>query len=180
MSQVNQQKIVGVFQTEQETTRAIEELKLQGYRSDEISIIAKNKDVVATVTEETGSKAPEGVAAGVAAGGMLGGFGGLLLGVGALIIPGVGPFIAAGPIVAILTGAAVGAGAGGLIGGLIGLGIPETEARQYTRYVDDGHILVMVESKAERNGKVYDTFRTHNSVNASSYDRAGVDNPWVR
>jgi uncharacterized membrane protein len=180
MSDVNQKKIVGVFQTEEETTRAIEDLKRQGYSSNEISVIAKNKEDLDSVTEETGSKAPEGVAAGVATGGMLGGVGGLLLGIGALAIPGVGPIIAAGPIVATLTGMAVGAGAGGLIGGLIGLGIPEDEARQYNSYVDDGNILVLVDSNVDRNAHVYDTFRSHNSLNATSYDRDEMYNNRMR
>ncbi len=176
MRDVNGKKIVGVFQTEQETTRAIEDLKRQGYSTDEISVIAKNKEDVSAVTEETGSKAPEGIAAGAYTGGMLGGIGGLLLGIGALVIPGIGPIIAAGPIVAALTGAAVGAGAGGLIGGLIGLGIPEHEARQYNNYVDDGNILVLVDSDADRSAHVYDTFRTHNSLNANTYGGTEVIN----
>ncbi|MDF2959730.1 MAG: low temperature-induced protein [Paenibacillus sp.] len=166
----NNKKIVGVFHTEQEAIRSIEALKRQGYRSEDISIVAKNKDDVSSVEKETGSKAPEGLATGAAAGGMLGGVAGLLAGLGLLAIPGVGPILAAGPIAATLTGLAVGAGAGGLVGGLIGLGIPEDEANRYSQYVDEGNILVMVDSNAEKNRYVYDTFRTNNSLNASSYD----------
>ncbi|QGQ97352.1 low temperature-induced protein [Paenibacillus psychroresistens] len=171
MSDSNQKKIVGVFQTEAETTLAIEDLKSHGYSSDEISVIAKNKEVIDSVTEETGSKAPAGAVVGAATGGMLGGVGGLFLGIAALAIPGVGPIVAVGPIAgAILTGMAVGAGAGGLIGGLIGLGIPEDEARQYNNYLDGGNILVLVDSDVDRNAYAYDTFRSHNSLNANSYD----------
>ncbi|MGW8956040.1 hypothetical protein [Paenibacillus sp. NPDC055715] len=106
----NEKKIVGVFDTEQEASRAIGPL--------------------------TGTKAPEGVATGAATGGVVGGGAGLLVGIGAFAIPGIGPILAAGPIAATLTGAAVGAGAGGLVG----LGIPEDDARQHETYVNQGKI----------------------------------------
>jgi len=106
-------------------------------------------------------------ATGAATGGLLGGAAGLLASLGLLAIPGIGPILAAGPIAATLTGAAVGAGAGGLLGGLIGLGIPEDEAHQYNRYVDNDNILVLVDSDADRNTHIYNTFRSHNSLNAS-------------
>jgi hypothetical protein len=165
-----QKKIVGVFYSDQEAINAIEGLKDQGYNSDEISVIGKNKEDIEAVTDETGTKAPEGAATGAATGGVIGGVTGLLAGIGLLAIPGIGPILAAGPIVATLTGAAVGAGTGGLVGGLIGMGIPEIEAKQYDSYVNDGRILVLVNSHVERDGAVYDTFRSNNSINASTYD----------
>ncbi|WP_240419901.1 general stress protein [Paenibacillus periandrae] len=168
----NEKKIVGVFKTEHEAVKAIESLKRQGYTSDDISIIARNKDDIAAVTDQTGTKAPEGLATGAATGGLLGGAAGLLAGLGLLAIPGIGPILAAGPIAATLTGAAVGAGAGGLVGGLIGLGIPEDEARQYNNYVDEGNILVLVDSDANRDSYTYDTFRENNSLNSNTYDRS--------
>ncbi|KIL36448.1 low temperature-induced protein [Cohnella kolymensis] len=163
-------KIVGVFDTQEGAVRAIEDLKRQGFTSDEISVVGKNTDEINEVTDETGTKAPETAAAGAATGGLLGGAAGLLAGLGLLAIPGVGPILAAGPIAATLTGAAVGAGAGGIVGGLIGLGIPEDEAREYGDYVDNGKILVMVDADANRNRGVFDTFRTNNSLNSSRYD----------
>lgn len=166
-------KIVGAFNTEQEATRAIEDLKQQGYSTDDISVIAKDRDDVNAVTDETETKAPEGLASGAATGGLLGGVTGLLAGLGALAIPGIGPIVAAGPIAATLTGAAVGAGAGGLVGGLIGLGIPEDEAREYDEYVEEGRILVMVEVEDDRSGSVYDTFRRNNTLNAHHYGNDG-------
>ncbi|PZE20681.1 general stress protein [Paenibacillus xerothermodurans] len=165
-------KIVGVFRTEEQAIQAIEGLKRQGYRSDEISVITKNREDMENLEMETGSKAPEGVATGAAAGGMLGGAAGLLAGLGLLAVPGVGPILAAGPIATTLTGVAVGAGAGGLVGGLIGLGIPEEEANRYNDYVNEGNILVMVDSYADRNAAVYDTFRTNESLNAHTYGDA--------
>lgn len=162
-------KIVGVFYTEHEASRAIEDLKSHGFLTEDISVIARNKRDVEAISDETGTKAPEGMASGAATGGILGGVTGLLAGIGALAIPGIGPIIAAGPIAATLTGVAVGAGTGGLVGGLIGLGIPEDEAESYDNYVDEGRILVMVDADNTRANDVYSIFRNHNSANADRY-----------
>ena len=167
------QKIVGAFSTEQEATRAIEDLKQQGFGTDEISVIAKDRDDISTINDETGTKAPEGLASGAATGGVLGGVAGLLAGLGALAIPGIGPILAAGPIAATLTGAAVGAGAGGLVGGLIGLGIPEEEAKEYDEFVEEGRILVLVDTDDDRSNGVYDSFRRNNTLNEHRYSRGG-------
>lgn len=162
-------KIVGVFYTEHEASRAIEDLKSHGFLTEDISVIARNKRDVEAISDETGTKAPEGMASGAATGGILGGVTGLLAGIGALAIPGIGPIIAAGPIAATLTGAAVGAGTGGLVGGLIGLGIPADEAESYDNYVDEGRILVIVDADNNRKSDVYSIFRNHNSANADRY-----------
>lgn len=137
--------IVGYYDTEQEAVHAIEELKREGYVADDISVISKNRDDVDYITDETDTKAPEGAATGATTGGVLGGLGGVLAGLGALAIPGIGPVVAAGPIIAGLTGAAAGAGVGGLAGALIGMGIPEEEAHRYNDYVNEGKILVLVD-----------------------------------
>jgi uncharacterized membrane protein len=170
-------KIVGIFDTEQEATRAIEGLHNQGFSNDEISVITRDRDELRHISDDTGTKAPEGVATGAATGGVLGGVTGLLAGIGALAIPGIGPILAAGPIVATLTGAAVGAGAGGLVGGLIGLGIPEDEAKEYEGYVESGKILVLVEDNG-RGYQAHDVFRDNRSLNAQRYD--GVYNEDTR
>ncbi|NQX47352.1 general stress protein [Paenibacillus tritici] len=162
-------KIVGVFHTEHEASRAIEDLKAHGFLTEDISVIARNRRDAEAINEETGTKAPEGLASGAATGGILGGVTGLLAGIGALAIPGIGPIIAAGPIAATLTGVAVGAGTGGLVGGLIGLGIPEDEAASYDNDVDEGRILVMVDADNKRESEVYSVFRNHNSANADRY-----------
>lgn len=164
-----QKKIVGVFNTEREASSAIEGLKAQGFTSDEISVVTQDRDELKAIREETGTKAPEGVAAGAATGGVLGGVAGLLAGIGALAIPGIGPILAAGPIAAAFTGAAVGAGAGGLVGGLVGLGIPEEDARQYEEYVQSGKILLLVDS-TDRDTDVYDVFRSNSYVNRDRID----------
>ncbi|WP_151733941.1 general stress protein [Paenibacillus tengchongensis] len=171
-------KIVGVFASEQEATRAIEELQSRGVPTDEISVITRDRDDMRNISEDTGTLAPEGVATGAATGGVVGGVAGLLAGIGALAIPGIGPILAAGPIVATLTGAAIGAGAGGLVGGLIGLGIPEDEAREYESFVDRGDILVLVEESG--NGRaIHDVFRNFGSLNTDRYNTVYPDIPPV-
>lgn len=165
----NEKKIVGVFENEQEAVNAIQSLKSHGYTASEISVVANNKEDYAALEADTGTMAPDGVVAGVAAGSILGGVTGLLAGIGALAIPGIGPIVAAGPIAAVLTGAAVGAGAGTLVGGLVGLGIPEEEALIYDGYVNEGSILVLVDADAERSKHIYDTFRVNNSRNPAAY-----------
>ncbi|RCX17445.1 uncharacterized protein (TIGR02271 family) [Fontibacillus phaseoli] len=168
------QKIVGVFASDQDASNAIRDLQVLGYDTNDISVIGKNKDDINSIHDETGTKAPEGIATGAATGGLLGGVAGLLAGLGALAIPGIGPIIAAGPIAATLTGAAVGAGAGGLVGGLVGLGIPENEAEEYNNFVKHGRILVMVDATDAQERQVYNVFRDHHSLNAHNY-RAGND-----
>jgi len=169
-----QKKIVGVFNTEREASQAIEGLKSQGFTSDEISVVTQDRDELKAIREETGTKAPEGVAAGAATGGVLGGVAGLLAGIGALAVPGIGPILAAGPIAAAFTGAAVGAGAGGLVGGLVGLGIPEEDAKQYEEYVQNGKILLLVDS-TDRDTDVYDVFSSNSQYNRERAQVHGGD-----
>ncbi|CAM3482065.1 MULTISPECIES: general stress protein [Saccharibacillus] len=161
-------KIVGVFENEREASRAIQNLQAQGFTSEEISVVAKDRNDLRAIDEETGTKAPEGLAAGAATGGVIGGVTGLLAGVGALAIPGIGPILAAGPLAAALAGLAVGAGAGGLVGGLVGLGIPENEAQEYEEHLNRGNILVLVDED-NRSGTVYDSFKENQSLNANRY-----------
>ncbi|SDD48669.1 Heat induced stress protein YflT [Paenibacillus sp. UNCCL117] len=168
-------QIVGVFNNEEEAIRVIEQLKSEGYRSEDISVIGKNRGDLDTISSDTGTNVETGAMTGAATGGMVGGVTGLLAGIGALAIPAIGPILAAGPIAATLAGAAVGAGAGGIVGGLIGLGIPEDEARTYDDYVQQGKILVLVESNAERDSRAIETFRTHRSLNESRYPYPEAD-----
>lgn len=174
------ERIVGSFRTEEEASRAIEQLKAEGYSTDEISVIAKDRKDMKAISEETGTKAPEGVATGATAGGLVGGIAGLLAGLGIMAIPVFGPIMVAGPIAVTLTGTAVGAGAGGLVGGLIGLGIPEDEAKEYESNVKEGQILVLVEDKADKRTNVHDIFRNNNATNAHLFNKnQGVRNSSV-
>ena len=136
---------VGYYDTEQEAIAAIEDLKRQGYRSEDISLISKNKTDIDNVSTETGADVAGGAAAGLAAGGALGGIGGILLGLGALAIPGVGPIVAAGPIATGLTGLAAGGSIGGLAGAFVGMGISAEEAERYDEEFKAGKILVIVD-----------------------------------
>jgi hypothetical protein len=126
-------------------------LKLAGFGDNDISVLLPDKSGTRDFAHEKNTKAPEGASIGAGTGGVVGGTLGLLAGIGLLAIPGVGPFIAAGPIMAALSGIAVGAAVGGVAGGLIGMGIPEIEARRYEGKVKDGNILISAhaESAAE-------------------------------
>ena len=127
-------------------------LQNAGFSSHEISALFPDRRGTADFAYEHHTKAPEGAVAGVAGGGIVGGTLGLLAGVGALAIPGLGPFIAAGPLMAALSGAAAGAAVGGLTGALIGFGIPEFEAKRYEGKIRGGNILlaVHVDDNAQR------------------------------
>lgn len=117
-------------------------LKSSGFQDNDISVLFPDKSSTRDFAHEANTKAPEGTAVGVGAGGVVGGTLGLLAGIGLLAIPGVGPFIAAGPIMAALSGMGIGAAVGGVAGALIGMGIPELEAKRYEGKVKDGNILI--------------------------------------
>ena len=124
--------------------RVVQELRLAGFTDDTISVLFPDQKLTRDFAHEQNTKAPEGAATGAGAGGVVGGALGWLVGVGSLAIPGLGPFIAAGPILAALSGAAVGAAVGGLTGALVGMGIPEYEAKQYEGKIKNGNILISV------------------------------------
>ena len=122
----------------------LNELKGAGFSNNDISVLVPDTMGSHDLATDKATKAPEGTATGATTGGILGGALGWLAGIGALAIPGLGPFIAAGPIMGALSGAAAGATAGGLTGALVGLGIPEYEAKQYEAKVKGGNILISV------------------------------------
>src|SRR5437868_14088350 len=132
---------------EGQACRIVDELKTAGFGNNDISVLLPDKSGTKDFAHEKGTKAPEGAVTGAGTGGVLGGVLGWLAGIGALAIPGLGPFIAAGPIMAALSGAAVGAAAGGLVGTLIGMGIPEYEAKRYESRLREGRILMSVHSE---------------------------------
>jgi hypothetical protein len=136
--------VFGLFSTYQEAEQSVDALLAAGFRNDDISVLAPDQQTSKEFAAEKNTKAPEGTATGATAGGALGGTLGLLAGIGALAIPGVGPFIAAGPIMGTLAGLGVGAATGGLVGALVGMGIPEYEAKRYEGRVKEGSILVSV------------------------------------
>jgi hypothetical protein len=124
--------------------RAVTLLRGAGFRNSDVSMLMQDTPGTKDLAHEAHTKAPEGATAGAAAGAVVGGVLGWLIGIGALAIPGIGPFIAAGPIVAALAGVGAAGTAGGLIGALIGVGIPEYEAKRYEGRLRKGHLLLSV------------------------------------
>ena len=145
MTQTHQRStVVGVFHERDDAREAIEALKEARFAPDSISILSPDKQTTETMAAETGTHAGSGAATGAVTGGILGGLGGWLVGIGALAIPGVGPFIAAGAFATALGGAAIGAGVGAIAGALIGMGVPKEEAEYYEGEVKSGRTLVAV------------------------------------
>jgi len=131
---------------EAQACRIVDNLKSAGFSNNDISVLLPDKTGTKDFAHKKDTKAPEGAVTGASTGGVLGGVLGWLVGIGSLAIPGVGPFIAAGPIMAALSGAAIGAAAGGIVGTLVGMGIPEYEAKRYETKIRDGRILLSVHS----------------------------------
>lgn len=137
-----------IAKTDDQAGSIVTQLRASGVRDQDISVLFPDRKGSKEFAHEHNTKAPEGAAAGAGAGGVTGGVLGLLAGIGMLAIPGVGPLIAAGPIMAALSGIAVGATVGGIAGALIGMGIPEFEAKRYEQSVKGGHILMSVHSES--------------------------------
>jgi hypothetical protein len=125
----------------------VDQLRSANFSNNDISALFADKGTTHDFAHEKNTKAPEGAVTGAGTGGVVGGALGWIAGIGALAIPGVGPFIAAGPIIAALSGAAIGAAVGGIAGGLIGLGIPEIEAKRYEGKLKEGNILISVHTE---------------------------------
>src|ERR1700691_6330801 len=138
------QAIFGIAESEDQAVSIFNQLLEFGFADNDISALFPDPDETRHFAHEQHSKAPEGAAAGAGTGVVIGGALGWLVGVGALTIPGVGAFIAAGPIMSALAGAAAGGVVGGLTGALIGIGVPEFEAKQYEERMKGGNILISV------------------------------------
>ena len=136
--------VFGIYKTSAHAEGAVDRIMAAGFSNNDISVLLPDSHSSKEFAHEKNTKAPEGTAAGVTTGGVVGGTLGLLAGIGALAIPGLGPFIAAGPIMASLAGLGVGGAVGGLIGALVGMGIPEYEAKRYEGRVKDGGVLLSV------------------------------------
>lgn len=135
----------GIYPDRDSFERALDALRSAGFRNSDVSAVLPERDhTERDLAHEINTKAPEGVAAGAGTGAAVGGVLGWLIGIGALAIPGVGPLIAAGPIVAALAGAGAAGATGGLVGGLIGAGIPEVEAKRYAGRLREGGYLLSV------------------------------------
>jgi hypothetical protein len=139
--------VIGIVDSRAAIETVVDRLRVAGFSGDNISVLMPDTSGTKDFAHEHGTKAPEGASAGVGIGGLAGGTVGYLVGIGALAIPGVGPLVAAGPIMAALSGAAVGGAVGGITGALVGMGIPEFEAKQYAGKVKEGNILLSVHTK---------------------------------
>src|SRR5271166_3452385 len=134
----------GIYRNLTELERGVDQLRAASFRNEDISVLFPDNQGSKEFAHEKHTKAPEGATTGATTGALVGGGLGWLVGIGALAIPGVGPFIAAGPIVAALAGAGAGGALGGLTGALIGAGIPEYEAKRYEGRIKEGGILLSV------------------------------------
>lgn len=133
-----------IFSSRSDVENAVNQLTTAGFSRQDVSVLMADKSSTREFATEKNTKAPEGTTTGAGVGGALGGTLGLLAGIGAIAIPGVGPLIAAGPLMATLAGVGVGGAVGGVVGALVGMGIPEYEAKRYEGRVKDGGILVSV------------------------------------
>ena len=141
------QAVFCLAQTEAQAIWIVDQLRAAGFSSNDISVLFPDTTGTKDFAHEQHTKVPEGTATGAGTGGVLGGALGWLVGIGALAIPGLGPFIAAGPIMAALSGAAAGATLGGMTGALIGWGIPEYEAKRYEGKIREGNLLISVHTE---------------------------------
>lgn len=154
----------------------MEALEREGFRRTDVSVLFPANEGNKDFAHEKGTKAPEGAATGAGSGAVVGGVLGWLAGVGTLAIPGVGPFIAAGPIMAALAGAGAGGATGGLVGGLVGAGIPEYEAKRYEGRIKNGGILVSVHcDNSDWTSKAKDILEKTGAEDVSSTGEASAD-----
>src|SRR5467141_2813016 len=163
--------VFGIATTHGQAERIVEQLQAEGFAVSEISVLMPDTGGTRDVGHVKATKAPEGATTGAATGGVIG----LLAGIGALAIPGVGPLIAAGPIMAAFSGAAVGGVTGGVVGGLIGLGIPEIEAKRYEEKLKKGNYLIAVHTdESEDVDRAKHIFKTAGAEDISTVSEASA------
>src|SRR5271168_2495623 len=168
--------VFGIFTTVASADNATDSLVRSGFAATDISALLPENLGTKQIGTEKATKAPEGATAGAGTGAVLGGALGLLAGMGALAIPGVGPFIAAGPIMATLAGMGVGGTVGGLTGALIGLGIPEYEAKRYEGRLQKGAILLSVHcDTSDEIKRAKEILKSTGAEDISSTGEASVD-----
>jgi len=167
--------VFGIYKTVGQAERAVDYIIAGGFSSNDISVLLPDNQSSKEFAHEKNTKVPEGTTTGVAAGGAVGGTLGLLAGIGALAIPGVGPLIAAGPIMGALAGLGVGGAVGGLIGALVGMGIPEYEAKRYEGRVKEGGVLLSVHcDSSDEVGRAKDLLKQTGADDISSAGEKAV------
>lgn len=167
--------VMCIVQRQDQAEAIVSQLQRTGFTPNDISVLFPDKQGTKDFAHEHNTKAPEGAVAGAGTGGVLGGTIGLLAGIGALAIPGLGPFIAAGPLMGALSGAALGAGVGGLAGALIGMGIPEVEAKMYEGKIKGGNLLIAVHTEsAEQRKRAEEVFKSMRADDISTVTETSV------
>jgi hypothetical protein len=173
--------VFGIYKSSAQAESAVDRISAAGFSHNDISVLLADTQSSKEFAHEKNTKAPEGTTTGVTAGGVVGGTLGLLAGIGALAIPGVGPLIAAGPIVASLAGLGVGGAVGGLIGALVGMGIPEYEAKRYEGRVKDGGVLLSVHCDSSDDiGRAKDLLKQTGAEDISSAGEKAVSSHGVQ
>ena len=178
--------VFGIYEIRSQAEQAVDTFISDGFRTEDISVLLPENTGTKDFAHEKNTKAPEGATTGATTGAVVGGTLGLLAGIGALAIPGLGPFIAAGPIMGALAGAGSGGVVGGILGALVGMGIPEYEAKRYEGLVKEGHILVSVHCDnsdwVKRAKQVMERTGAHDIASAgeAGADYAEHDKPRVR
>jgi Predicted membrane protein len=174
---MSQTSVFGIVKSHSQAERLVEELQAAGFPASEISVLLPDSEGRHDIGHVKATKAPEGATTGATAGGVTGGVLGLLAGIGALAIPGIGPFIAAGPLMAALSGAAIGAGTGGLVGGLVGMGIPEIEAKRYQDKLKRGNYLIAVAADSDEKDRAKEIFKNVGAedISTSSMSKAPAE-----
>jgi hypothetical protein len=170
--------VFGIYHTGKQAERSVDDLMAAGFSSDDISVLLPDSQGTKAFAHEKNTKAPEGTTAGVTTGGAIGGALGLLAGIGMLAIPGVGPFIAAGPIMSALAGIGAGGAVGGLIGALVGMGIPEYEAKRFEGRIKDGGVLLSVHcDTSDEVARAEDLLKQTGAQDIASTAEASADYP---
>ena len=168
--------VFGIYPAYSSVETGVDKLRAAGFRNTDISVLFPENVGTKDFAHQKGTKAPEGATAGAGTGAVVGGALGWLAGIGALAIPGVGPFVAAGPIVAALAGVGVGGAVGGIAGALIGMGIPEYEAKRYEGRVKKGGILLSVHcDNSDWTKKAKDVLERTGAQDISSTGEASAD-----
>ena len=166
--------VFGIYATPASAEKAVDTLLSLGFSNSDISVLLPDDDSTRAFAHEKNTKAPEGTATGVTTGGVIGGTLGLLAGIGALAIPGVGPLIAAGPIMGALAGLGVGGAVGGIVGALVGMGIPEYEAKRFEGAVKNGGTLLSVHcDTSEEISRAKDTLKVTGAKDIASTSEEG-------
>jgi hypothetical protein len=168
--------VFGIYASRAAVEHALDSLKAAGFRNTDVSVLLPENLGTKDLGTEKATKAPEGATTGAGSGAVIGGALGWLAGIGALAIPGLGPFIAAGPIVAALAGMGVGGAIGGVAGALIGMGIPEYEAKRYEGRIEKGGILLSVHAdNSDWVKKAKDILSATGAEDVSSTGEASAD-----